>query len=100
MAEPGSGARNVVEALVGWARDESGRVSERASENVSALLRELGFVTQSEHEELELRVAQLEHRIRLLEKAAGNAVAFPAGRSESPTVETATSAALQDEESL
>jgi polyhydroxyalkanoate synthesis regulator phasin len=69
MAEPASAARNVVEALVGWARDESGRVSERASENMSALLRELGFVTQSEHEDLELRVAQLEHRIRLLEAA-------------------------------
>jgi polyhydroxyalkanoate synthesis regulator phasin len=69
MAERASAARNVVEALVGWARDESGRVSERASENTSALLRELGFVTQSEHEDLELRVAQLEHRIRLLESA-------------------------------
>ena len=69
MAEPVSSARNVVEALVGWARDESGRAGERASENVSALLRELGFVTQSEHEDLELRVAQLEHRIRLLESA-------------------------------
>jgi polyhydroxyalkanoate synthesis regulator phasin len=69
MAEPGSSARNVVEALVGWARDEGGRASERASENVSALLRELGFVTQSQHEDVELRVAQLEHRIRLLESA-------------------------------
>jgi polyhydroxyalkanoate synthesis regulator phasin len=69
MAEPASSTRNIVEALVGWARDEGGRVSERASENVSALLRELGFVTQSEHEDLELRVAQLEHRIRLLESA-------------------------------
>ena len=67
MAEPVNAARNVVEALVGWARDESGRVSERASDNMSALLRELGFVTQSEHEDLELRVAQLEHRLRLLE---------------------------------
>ena len=69
MAEPVSSARNVVEALVGWARDETGKVSERASDNMSALLRELGFVTQSEHEDLELRVAQLEHRIRLLESA-------------------------------
>ena len=69
MAEPASSARNVVEALVGWARDESGRVSERASENMGALLREFGFVTRSEHEDLELRVAQLEHRIRLLESA-------------------------------
>ena len=69
MAEPVNAARNVVEALVGWARDESGRVGERASDNMSALLRELGFVTQSEHEDLELRVAQLEHRIRLMESA-------------------------------
>src|SRR5687767_11096602 len=67
MVEPASAARNVVEALVGWARDETGKVSERASDNMSALLRELGFVTQREHEDLELRVAQLEHRIRLLE---------------------------------
>ena len=69
MAEPVNAARNVVEALVGWARDETGRVGERASDNMSALLRELGFVTQSEHEDLELRVAQLEHRIRLMESA-------------------------------
>ena len=69
MAEPASSAKNVVEALAAWARDETGRVSERASENVSAVLRELGFVTRSQHEDLELRVAQLEHRIRLLESA-------------------------------
>jgi polyhydroxyalkanoate synthesis regulator phasin len=69
MAEPVSAARNVAEALLGWARDESGRVGERASENVSAVLRELGFVTQGEYEQLELRVAQLEHRLRLLESA-------------------------------
>jgi polyhydroxyalkanoate synthesis regulator phasin len=69
MVEPVSSAKHVVEALVGWARDETGRVGERASENMSALLRELGFVTQSEHEDVELRVAQLEHRIRLLESA-------------------------------
>jgi polyhydroxyalkanoate synthesis regulator phasin len=69
MAEPVSAARNVAEALLGWAREESGRVGERASENVGAVLRELGFVTQAEHEQLELRVAQLEHRIRLLERA-------------------------------
>jgi polyhydroxyalkanoate synthesis regulator phasin len=69
MAEPVSAARNVAEALLGWAREESGRVGERASENVGAVLRELGFVTQGEHEQLELRVAQLEHRIRLLENA-------------------------------
>jgi polyhydroxyalkanoate synthesis regulator phasin len=70
MAEPVSAARNVAEALLAWARDERGKMGDRASENVSALLRELGFVTQAEHEDLELRVAQLEHRIRLLESAS------------------------------
>jgi polyhydroxyalkanoate synthesis regulator phasin len=69
MAEPVSVARNVAEALLQWAREESGRMSERASENASAVLRELGFVTHGEYEDLELRVAQLEHRLRLLESA-------------------------------
>ena len=34
------------------------------------LARELGLVTREEWEELELRVAQLEHRLRLLEDNA------------------------------
>jgi polyhydroxyalkanoate synthesis regulator phasin len=67
MAEPASQAWQFVEAVAAWLRDETGRVGERATDGVSATLRELGFVTQSEHEELELRVAQLEHRLRLLE---------------------------------
>ena len=36
------------------------------------LARELGLVTRDEWDELELRVAQLEHRLRLLEDAADN----------------------------
>ena len=69
MAAPASSVRQVVEALAAWAKDEPRRAGERASENVSAVLRELGFVTQAEYEDLELRVAQLEHRLRLLETA-------------------------------
>jgi BMFP domain-containing protein YqiC len=34
---------------------------------VQDLARELGLVTRHEWDELELRVAQLEHRLRLLE---------------------------------
>jgi polyhydroxyalkanoate synthesis regulator phasin len=68
MAEPVSAAKNVLEALALWAREETSRVGEVTSETFSALVRELGFVTQAEHEDLELRVAQLEHRIRLLER--------------------------------
>ena len=48
-------------------------MGQSAGENVSALLRELGYVARSEYEELELRVAQLEHRLRLHESAQNTA---------------------------
>ena len=40
----------------------------RASSALTGLFRELGLVSQPAIEELELRVAQLEHRLRLLER--------------------------------
>jgi BMFP domain-containing protein YqiC len=43
------------------------RVGEKAGATVNGVLRELGLVTRDEWDELELRVAQLEHRIRLVE---------------------------------
>jgi polyhydroxyalkanoate synthesis regulator phasin len=48
-------------------RGDAVRVSERAGETLHGTLRELGLVTRAEWEELELRVAQVEHRLRLLE---------------------------------
>ena len=48
-------------------RGDAVRVSERAGATLHGTLRELGLVTRDELEELELRVAQLEHRLRLLE---------------------------------
>jgi len=44
------------------------RVGEQTATTVRTLVRELGLVTREEYEELELRVAQLEHRLRLLER--------------------------------
>lgn len=41
--------------------------SDRALMTLTMLFRELGLVTRAEVEELELRVSQLEHRLRLLE---------------------------------
>jgi cytochrome c-type biogenesis protein len=46
---------------------DAGRLGERTTANVGALLRELGLVTRDELEAVELRLAQLEHRLRLLE---------------------------------
>jgi polyhydroxyalkanoate synthesis regulator phasin len=61
-------ARSLVEELVGRWRNEGVRLSERTGSTLSGLFRELGLVTRGELEELELRVAQLEHRLRLLER--------------------------------
>ncbi|HXV57756.1 MAG TPA: hypothetical protein VD704_07805 [Gaiellaceae bacterium] len=61
-------ARTLVDDVVGRWRGEALRMSERAGSTFSGLFRELGLVTRREYEELELRLAQLEHRLRLLEK--------------------------------
>jgi polyhydroxyalkanoate synthesis regulator phasin len=54
------------EATSRW-RGDAVRVGERAGATLHGTLRELGLVTRDEWDELELRVAQLEHRLRLLE---------------------------------
>jgi polyhydroxyalkanoate synthesis regulator phasin len=49
-------------------REEAARVSGQATSRIGALARELGLITREEAGELELRVAQLEHRLQLLER--------------------------------
>jgi polyhydroxyalkanoate synthesis regulator phasin len=48
-------------------RGDALRVGEGSKRRVNDLARELGLVTRDQWDELELRVAQLEHRLRLLE---------------------------------
>jgi polyhydroxyalkanoate synthesis regulator phasin len=60
-------ARSLIEELLGRWRSESVRLGERTGAGLAGLFREVGLVTRDELEELELRVAQLEHRLRLLE---------------------------------
>jgi polyhydroxyalkanoate synthesis regulator phasin len=55
------------EIATGWRRETS-RVGERTSEAATRLVRELGLATTEQLEDVELRVAQLEHRLRLLER--------------------------------
>jgi polyhydroxyalkanoate synthesis regulator phasin len=71
LAERGGMSRDEVrarieEATLRW-RGDAVRVGERAGATLHGALRELGLVTRDEWDELELRVAQLEHRVRLLE---------------------------------
>jgi polyhydroxyalkanoate synthesis regulator phasin len=54
------------EATNRW-RGDALRVGERAGSTLQGALRELGLVTRDEWDELELRVAQLEHRLKLVE---------------------------------
>jgi polyhydroxyalkanoate synthesis regulator phasin len=49
-------------------RGDAVRVGESSRRRIQDLARELGLVTREDWDELELRVAQLEHRIRLLER--------------------------------
>jgi polyhydroxyalkanoate synthesis regulator phasin len=78
MAEPAS---NVAKALRRLGRDEAqaiadelgalwrgdSTVGERAAARLERIFRELGLVTREELDEVELKLAQLEHRLRLLE---------------------------------
>ncbi|MBD0348247.1 MAG: hypothetical protein ICV59_03765 [Thermoleophilia bacterium] len=59
--------RVVIDDLVGRWRSDAGRVGQRASVALEGWFEEFGLVTRDRFDELELRVAQLEHRLRLLE---------------------------------
>jgi polyhydroxyalkanoate synthesis regulator phasin len=60
-------ARSAVEELAGRWRGDAVRISEKTRVSLAGLFRELGLVTRDEFDELDLRLAQLEHRLRLLE---------------------------------
>jgi polyhydroxyalkanoate synthesis regulator phasin len=73
MAARGSGkllldaVEELLAELPGRVRGSRERLSEQALATLRALADELDLVTREELDELELRVAQLEHRLRLLE---------------------------------
>jgi polyhydroxyalkanoate synthesis regulator phasin len=61
-------ARAAIEELTSRWRGDATRLSEKAGATLDALFRELGLVTKDDLEELELRIAQFEHRLTLLEQ--------------------------------
>jgi polyhydroxyalkanoate synthesis regulator phasin len=60
-------AKSIIEDMAGRWRAEASRVGERTTGARDDLFANLGLVTRDDFEELELRVAQLEHRLKLLE---------------------------------
>ncbi len=55
------------DALDGWRR-EARRVGDSTGDAAWRLAEDIGFATQESVRDLELRVAQLEHRLKLLER--------------------------------
>jgi polyhydroxyalkanoate synthesis regulator phasin len=71
LAERGGMTKEEVRARIDesttrW-RGDAVRIGERAGATLNGVLHELGLVTRDDWDELELRVAQLEHRLRLVE---------------------------------
>jgi polyhydroxyalkanoate synthesis regulator phasin len=60
-------ARSLLDDLTSRWRGDAVRAGEETKRRLQELAREVGLVTRDEWDELELRVAQLEHRLRLLE---------------------------------
>lgn len=60
-------ARALIEDAANRWRGDATRIGEMAGTTLDRLFRELRLVTRDDIEELELRIAQLEHRLRLLE---------------------------------
>ncbi len=60
-------ARELIEQTTRRWRGEAVRAGERAGAGLEGLFKQLGLVSRADFEELELRVAQLEHRLRLVE---------------------------------
>jgi BMFP domain-containing protein YqiC len=60
--------RQLVEELGAQLRSGAERLGELPQETGDRLARELGLVTREEWDALELRLAQVEHRLKLLER--------------------------------
>jgi polyhydroxyalkanoate synthesis regulator phasin len=67
-------ARELIEQTAHRWRGEAVRMSERAGAGLEGFFQQLGLVSRSEVEELELRLAQLEHRLRLVEGQPSSSV--------------------------
>ena len=60
-------ARSLLDDATSRWRGDAVRVGEGTKQRFQELARDLGLVTRHDWDELELRVAQIEHRLRLLE---------------------------------
>jgi polyhydroxyalkanoate synthesis regulator phasin len=60
--------RSLLEDVGSRWRGDAVRIGEGGRQRLTRLFYELGLITREDWDELDLRVAQLEHRVRLLEE--------------------------------
>ena len=60
--------RSIVEEATSRWRGDAVRLGEETRQRVNSVFYELGLITREDWDELDLRVAQLEHRVRLIEQ--------------------------------
>ena len=91
-------SRRLVNETVAQARESTRTLRDRFDESLERSLKEMGLVKKEQLDELELKMAQLEHRIALLEAEA--AVALPPRPVTRITVSREKSAAPAPEPSM
>ncbi len=77
-------ARELIDQATRRWRGEAVRMGEKAGAGLEGLFHQLGLVTRDDFDELELRVAQLEHRLRLLEDAPKETLQQTVAKSPAP----------------
>lgn len=75
--------REAVDEVVGMAKEEARSLRDRFDDTLQRNFRDMGLAPSAEIEELKLKVAQLEHRISLLE--AANSAAESSGKTSGET---------------
>ena len=60
--------RSILDETTSRWRGDAVRLGEETRQRVNSVFYELGLITREDWDELDLRVAQLEHRVRLIEQ--------------------------------
>jgi BMFP domain-containing protein YqiC len=60
--------RSLLEEATSRWRGDAVRIGEGGRQRINRVLYEMGLITREDWDDLDLRVAQLEHRVRLLEE--------------------------------
>jgi polyhydroxyalkanoate synthesis regulator phasin len=60
--------RSILDETTSRWRGDAVRLGEETRQRVNSVFYELGLITREDWDELDLRVAQLEHRLRLIEE--------------------------------